>query len=35
MFRGDEINKFNSEQQRLWVELLNKSYEETVEIQKK
>ena len=31
---GDEINEFNSEQQRLWVEILNKSYEETVEIKK-
>ena len=32
IFRGDEINKFNIEQQRLWIEILNKSYEETVEI---
>ena len=34
IFRGDEINEFNREQQRLWVEILNKSYEETVEIKK-
>ena len=34
IFRGDEINEFNSEQQRLWVEILNKFYEETVEIKK-
>ena len=35
IFRRDEINEFNSEQQQLWVEILNKSYEETVEIKKK
>ena len=34
VFREDEINKFNSEQQRLWVGILNKSYEETLEIKK-
>ena len=34
IFRRDEINEFDSEQQRLWVEILNKSYEETVEIKK-
>ena len=34
MFRGDEIIEFNGERQRLWVEILNKSYEETIEIEK-
>ena len=35
VFRGDEIIEFNGEQQSLWVEILNKSYEETIEIKKK
>ena len=35
MFREDEINEFSSEQQRLWVEILNKFYEETLKIKKK
>ena len=34
IFREDKINEFNSEQQRLWVEILNKSYGETLEIKK-
>ena len=34
MFREDEINEFSSEQQRLWVEILNKFYEETLKIKK-
>ena len=35
IFRGDEIIEFSSDQQEsLWVEILNKSYEETVEIKK-
>ena len=34
VFRGDEIIEFNGEQQRLWVEILNKSYKETIEIKK-
>ena len=34
IFRGDEINEFSSNQQRLWVEILNKSYEESLEIKK-
>ena len=34
VFREDEINKFNSEQQRLWVGILNKSYEKTLKIKK-
>ena len=34
VFRGDEISEFNGEHQRLWVEILNKSYEETIEIKK-
>ena len=25
IFRGDEISEFNSDQQRLWVEILNKN----------
>ena len=35
IFREEEINEFSSDQQRLWVEILNKSYEETLEIKKK
>ena len=34
IFRGYKINEFNSGQQQLWVEILNKSYEETVESKK-
>ena len=34
ILREDEINEFSNNQQRLWVELLNKSYEETLEIKK-
>ena len=34
VFRGDEIIEFNGERQRLWVEIWNKSYEETIEIKK-
>ena len=34
IFRGDEISEFNSDQQRLWVKILNKSYEDIVEIKK-
>ena len=33
-FRGDEIDKFNAKKQRLWVEILNKSYEFKLEIKK-
>ena len=33
-FKGDEISEFNNEQQRLWVEIFNKSHEETIEIKK-
>ena len=32
IFRQDKINEFSSEHQRLWVEILNKSYEETHKI---
>ena len=32
IFRGDEINEICSQKHRLWV--LNKSFEETVEIEK-
>ena len=35
IFRGDEISEFKTDQQRLWVEILNKSYEDTVKIKKK
>ena len=34
IFREDKINEFNSEQQRLRVEILNKSCGETLEIKK-
>ena len=34
IFGGDEINEFCSEKQRLWIEILNKSFEDTVEIKK-
>ena len=34
IFRGDEISEFKTDQQRLWVEILNKSYEDTVKIKK-
>ena len=33
-FRGDEIYKFSSDKQRLWVEILNKSKEDALEIKK-
>ena len=35
MLREDKINEFSNEQQQLWVEILNKSFEETLEIKKK
>ena len=34
VFWGDEISKFCSKKQRLWVELFNKFFEETVKIEK-
>ena len=34
IFRGDEINEIHGEKQRLWIELLNKSFEDTIEIKK-
>ena len=34
IFRENKINEFSSNQQRLWVEILNKSYEESLEIKK-
>ena len=34
IFREDETNEFSSKQQRLWIEILNKSYEESLEIKK-
>ena len=33
-FRGDEIFELNSEKQRLWVEILNKSHLESIKVQK-
>ena len=35
MLREDKINEFSNDQQQLWVEILNKSFEETLEIKKK
>ena len=34
IFRGDEINEIYCRKQRLWVEILNKSFEDTVEIKR-
>ena len=34
VFRGEKISEFNGEQQRLWAEILSKSYEDTVKIKK-
>ena len=31
-FRGDEIFEVNGETQRLWIEILNKSYNEPIKI---
>ena len=31
IFRGDKINEICGRKQRLWIEMLNKSFEETVE----
>ena len=33
-FRGDEIFEVNGETQRLWIEILNKSYNEPIKILK-
>ena len=35
IFREDEINDICCQKQRLWIEILNKSFEETLEIKKK
>ena len=35
IFRGDEINEICGQKQRLWIEILNRSFEETVKIKKK
>ena len=35
IFRGEEINEICCQKQRLWIEILNKSFEETLEIKKK
>ena len=32
IFRGNEINEFCSEKQHLWIEILNKSFKDTIEI---
>ena len=34
IFRKDDITEVNDDKQRLWVEILNKSYEEKLEIKK-
>ena len=34
IFWGDEINEICSQKQRFWIEVLHKSFEETVEIKK-
>ena len=34
IFRGDEIIEFNTDKERLWVEILNKSFEEPIKIKK-
>ena len=34
MFKGDEIDEFRCEQRHFWIEILNKSYEETIKIKK-
>ena len=34
IFQGDEVNDFCSDKQRLWIEILSKSFEETVEIKR-
>ena len=33
-FRGDEIKKFDAKKQRLWLEILNKSYQESYQSKK-
>ena len=35
IFRGDKINEICSKKQCLWIEILTKSFEETLEIKKK
>ena len=35
MLKEDKINELSNDQQQLWVEILNKSFEETLEIKKK
>ena len=32
IFKGDDISEFSSEKQHLWVEILNKSYEAELKI---
>ena len=34
IFRRDKINEIHGEKQRLWIEILNKSFEDTIEIKK-
>ena len=34
IFQGDKINKTYSQKQRLWIEILNKYFEETVDTKK-
>ena len=33
-FPGDEISEFNTNKERLWVEILNKSFKEPIKIKK-
>ena len=33
-FRGDEIHQINAKKQRLWIEILNKSYEKNLVVEK-
>lgn len=34
IFRGDEISEFKTDKEGLWVEILNKSFEEPIKIKK-
>ena len=34
IFRGNEINEIYGEKQRLWMEILNKTFEGTIELKK-
>ena len=34
IFRGDEINEIRQKMQGLWIEILNKSFEDTIEVKR-